>query len=69
MAAPGHEIPEINSSLKKMASEENLKYIDLFEKFVNDEGKMNVKYTNDGLHLLGEGYMLWKSIVEPYIRK
>lgn len=41
----------------------------LFEKFVNDEGKMNVKYTNDGLHLLGEGYMLWKSIVEPYIRK
>ena len=62
-------IPEINSSLKKMASEENLKYIDLFEKFVNDEGKMNVKYTNDGLHLLGEGYMLWKSIVEPYIRK
>ena len=62
-------IPEINSSLKKMTSEENLKYIDLFEKFVNDEGKMNVKYTNDGIHLLGEGYMLWKSIVEPYIRK
>ena len=34
--------------------------------FLWDEGKMNVKYTNDGLHMLGKGYMLWKSIVEPY---
>ena len=28
---------------------------------------MNPVYTNDGLHLLGKGYLLWRDIVKPYV--
>jgi|MGYP000174918198 lysophospholipase L1-like esterase len=30
---------------------------------------MNPQYTNDGLHLLGKGYLLWRDIVKPYVNK
>ncbi|MBP1593768.1 MAG: sialate O-acetylesterase, partial [Bacteroidetes bacterium] len=26
------------------------------------------KYTNDGLHLLGPGYLLWKEVLKPYMK-
>ena len=32
-------------------------------------GKMNVQYSNDGLHLLGNGYLRWAEIVKPYVLK
>lgn len=61
-------VPEINDQLKKLAKEKNVTFIDLFTHFVNESGiKMDAKYTNDGLHLTGEGYLLWKEIVEPRI--
>lgn len=28
---------------------------------------MNNEYTNDGLHLLGKGYLKWAEIIKPYI--
>lgn len=28
---------------------------------------MDVKYTNDGLHLLGKGYLKWVEIIKPYL--
>ena len=48
---------------------EKVKYIDLFTHFVDDNGQMKPEYTNDGLHLLGKGYMLWKEIITPYLKK
>ena len=61
-------VPEINQQLRALAKKKDAKYIDLFRHFVNDSGiKMDEQYTNDGLHLTGEGYLLWKEIVEPYI--
>lgn len=30
-------------------------------------GKINIDYTNDGLHLLGKKYLKWVEIVKPYI--
>ena len=26
------------------------------------------KYTNDGLHLMGEGYLAWKTVIEKFVR-
>lgn len=63
-------IPEINKGLIRLAAEEGATYIDLYSHFVDEKtGKMNVNYTNDGLHLLGKGYMKWVEIVKPYIKK
>jgi sialate O-acetylesterase len=62
-------IKEINQSYQNIAQEYKVNYIDLYSHFL-EEGtdKMDKKYTNDGLHLLGEGYLLWSEIVKPYLR-
>ena len=53
-------VKQINDLLEPLAVKEG--------HFVEKEtGKMNPVYTNDGLHLLGKGYLLWRDIVKPYV--
>lgn len=62
------EVADVNNGLKKIAAQENLTYVDLYSHFVDSRtGKMNIEYTNDGLHLLGKGYLKWVEIVKPYV--
>ena len=61
------EIPEANQLIRKIAEKHGVTYIDLFSAFVTDDGKMDLKYSNDGLHLLGAGYSLWASLLRPYL--
>ena len=60
-------IPEINQKIQEITEEEQVQYIDLFSHFVDSDGQMQKQYTNDGLHLLGKGYLLWKEIITPYL--
>lgn len=62
-------IPDINQAIRQMTQEEHVTYIDLFSHFADEQGQMKTEYTNDGLHLLGKGYLLWKTIITPYIKK
>lgn len=62
-------VPEINRSVRRLAQEEKVTYIDLFSHFADAEGKMKPEYTNDGLHLKGNGYLLWKEVVQPFLKK
>jgi len=57
----------INNQLIEISKENNLIYIDLFSLFVNDQNKMNPKYSLDGLHINGEGYLLWKEAIAKYV--
>ena len=61
------DIPVTNALLKQIAEEENVTYIDLFSLFANAEGKMNLDYTNDGLHLIGKGYEVWCNAIKRYL--
>lgn len=64
------EVKKINEGLARLAEEEKVTYIDLYSHFVDPEtGKMRIEYTNDGLHLLGKGYLKWVEIVKPYVTK
>lgn len=61
-------IKEINQQYQNIAKEYKVNYIDLYSYFLEEEtDKMDKKYTNDGLHLLGEGYLLWSKIIKPYL--
>lgn len=60
-------ILSLNKKLKKLSAQYGAYYIDLFPLFAMDNKKLNPKYSNDGLHLTGEGYLLWKSVVEKFI--
>ena len=61
------QILSVNKNLKRLSNQYSAKYIDLFQLFAMENNKLNPKYSNDGLHLTGDGYLLWKSIVEKYI--
>lgn len=68
--ARGKDIFPLNTMLKTIADERGVTFIDLYSQFINPEtGKMNLKYSNDGLHLLGAGYKLWAEIVKPYVNE
>ena len=61
------DIPVTNALLQQIAEEEDITYIDLFSLFANAEGKMNLDYTNDGLHLTGKGYQVWRDAIKRYL--
>lgn len=49
----------INQQLSMLATNEHIVFINLYPLFVDENGKLAKKYTNDGLHLKGEAYILW----------
>jgi lysophospholipase L1-like esterase len=59
-------IKEVNLSLQKLASGKVV-FINLYENFVDKAGKLNLAYSNDGLHLNGEGYQLWATLIKKYL--
>lgn len=65
----GNLIPVINEKYKNICQERGITFVDLFSEFANEEGKMNIGYSNDGLHLNGAGYLLWKNIIEDYVNE
>ncbi|MEO1374363.1 MAG: GDSL-type esterase/lipase family protein [Cyanobacteria bacterium J06635_10] len=60
-------IIQLNLQLKSLAKQMNLQYIDLFSHLADDENRLDAKYTTDGLHLNGKGYLIWKEVVEKYV--
>lgn len=57
------QIRQVNERLKRAAATNQFTYIDLFTPFANERGKLKPELTNDGLHLSGKGYLLWKHLV------
>ena len=61
-------VKQTNELLEPLAEKEGVTYVDLYSHFVDPAtGKMKPEYTNDGLHLLGKGYLLWRDIVKPFV--
>ncbi len=61
-------ILDTNALLKEVAQRNGVTWVDLFLVFADKDGKMPVKYTNDGLHLLGPGYLLWRDTILKYVK-
>lgn len=61
-------IKKVNQALKALTIKHHITYIDLYSHFVEQgTDHLSPRYTNDGLHLTGEGYLLWKEIISPYL--
>lgn len=61
-------ILDINKGLKQLAKENGYIYIDLYTHFIAPGTQsFDKKYTNDGLHLLGPGYLFLKEVLKPYV--
>ncbi len=64
------EVAKINEGLQAAAKKANVTYVDIYTPFIGDEpGRMNPEYSNDGLHLMGAGYLKWVEIITPYVNE
>jgi len=63
------EIIALNTLIKTICEEKGYTFIDLYSSFKQSDSElMNPKYTNDGLHLLGDGYLLWSSLIKHHLK-
>lgn len=61
------EVRDLNAMLEKMCKEKELTFIDLYTPLSDADGNLDESYTNDGLHLLGNAYVVWRDILLPYM--
>jgi lysophospholipase L1-like esterase len=57
-------ITTINGQLKKYTEKLKYTYVDLYSQFLDADGRMESKYTGDGLHLNATGYDHWIEILK-----
>ncbi len=63
------QVNEINEKLRNISPMLGATYVDVFSVLKNsNDDLLNPMYTNDGLHLLGEGYVAWKKAIETYLK-
>lgn len=62
-------VPETNALLEQYANSRGFTWINLYDLFTDSEGNLSSEYTNDGLHLLGTGYLVWRDRIMPYVKE
>ena len=63
-----HVVVEANALLEQVAQRQEVTWINLYPLFVDDQGRLRADLTNDGLHLMGKGYLIWRDALRPYVK-
>ena len=56
-----------NRAMEEVCKRQGVTWINLYPLFVDKNGKLREDLTNDGLHLLGPGYLIWRDAVINYV--
>lgn len=64
--ADNNKVIALNEKLILLTKEFHDEYIDLYTMFSTDN-QLTEQYTNDGIHLNGDGYLVWKQGLSKYI--
>jgi len=59
----------LNQKLKELSAQQNLTYIDAFAALADAGNQLKPEYTNDGLHLMAEGYKVWIDLLKPFVNE
>ncbi len=62
-----NRIIKLNKQLQALAEENGCTYIDLFHALVDSKGGLRKDLTNDDLHLLGDGYLIWAETIRQHV--
>ena len=60
-------IIDLNIEIKQLANKYNAVYVDLYPHLLDSEGYLDKKYSDDGLHLNHNGFVVWSNILKPYL--
>lgn len=63
-----HVVVEANRLLEQVARRQRVTWINLYPLFVDDQGRLRADLTNDGLHLMGKGYLIWRDALRPHLK-
>lgn len=69
MTGRDQEIRDINARLEPIVKAKGCTWIDLYSQMSDAEGHLKSEYTNDGLHLMGAGYLKWRDTILPYVEE
>ena len=58
----------INKSLQQMAEEMDYTFVDIFTPFSDHDKKLRKDLTEDGLHLNGRGYQVWRNELKKHVK-
>ncbi len=65
--ANNNKIVEINTRIQQMAIEKSYTYVDLHSLVKDANGKLIGNYTDDGIHLNGNGFTVWTNLLKPLL--
>lgn len=63
-----NEIKEVNAALESYCRKGSATYLDINTPLSDSEGRLDARYTNDGLHLMGDGYIVWRDAIKKYVK-
>ena len=66
--ASNEKVMELNGRILQIAHDYALPYLDIATPLKDAEGNLAVKFSEDGLHLNGLGYVVWKKQIEQYVK-
>lgn len=62
-------VVEVNRLLEERLKDKNVVWLNINPLFADENGNLRKDYTNDGLHLLGPAYLVWRDFLLPYINE
>lgn len=66
LAIPNSRIRNLNEELQRIATEEGIRYLNLYPLFTDKQGNLRQEFTTDGLHLNPQGYTVWRTALQIY---
>jgi lysophospholipase L1-like esterase len=68
MTLPKGRVPKCTNVIGfDLASLNDIISVDLFSLMSKSNNQLDEKYSNDGIHLNGQAYLVWKSAIEKYV--
>ncbi len=58
----------INQSIRRLADNQRVHYLDISDVFLQPDGTISKDIMPDALHLSEEGYELWATAIEPWLK-
>lgn len=59
---------DVNKQYEAIARRQGVTWINLFPAFATPDGKLRPELTNDGLHVMGNGYLVWRDAIKQYVK-
>ena len=63
------KIKQVNDVLSKLDGKDNVKYLDIGEKFLESDGTLPKSIMPDALHPNAKGYVIWAEAIRPTLEE